>query len=58
MSTPSISTDPPGTAPASQAIAASPPANPRRWWLLAIVALAQLTVVLDGTIVNIALPQA
>jgi EmrB/QacA subfamily drug resistance transporter len=32
--------------------------NPRRWWLLAIVALAQLTVVLDGTIVNIALPHA
>ncbi len=32
------------------------PAN--RWLVLAIVALAQLTVVLDGTIVNIALPQA
>jgi MFS family permease len=35
---------------------ASSPAN--RWLVLAIVALAQLTVVLDGTIVNIALPQA
>ena len=32
------------------------PAN--RWLVLAIVALAQLMVVLDGTIVNIALPQA
>ena len=36
--------------------AAKPAAN--RWLVLAIVALAQLTVVLDGTIVNIALPQA
>lgn len=30
----------------------------RRWWVLVIVALAQLVVVLDGTIVNIALPDA
>lgn len=30
----------------------------RRWWVLAILALTQLVVVLDGTIVNIALPQA
>jgi EmrB/QacA subfamily drug resistance transporter len=30
----------------------------RRWWTLVIVALTQLVVVLDGTIVNIALPQA
>src|ERR1700710_1529973 len=29
-----------------------------KWFALAIVALAQLTVVLDGTIVNVALPQA
>lgn len=29
-----------------------------RWWVLAIVALAQLMVVLDSTIVNIALPSA
>lgn len=35
---------------------AKAPAN--RWLVLAIVAFAQLTVVLDGTIVNIALPQA
>jgi EmrB/QacA subfamily drug resistance transporter len=32
--------------------------TPRRWWVLAIVALTQLVVVLDGTIVNIALPEA
>ncbi|MCF8610953.1 MFS transporter [Gordonia sp. HY285] len=29
-----------------------------RWWTLVLVALAQLLVVLDGTIVNIALPSA
>ncbi|MFC5502166.1 MFS transporter [Lysinimonas soli] len=34
------------------------PANSRRWWTLAIVALAQLMVVLDSTVVNIALPSA
>lgn len=32
--------------------------TPRRWWILVVVALTQLVVVLDGTIVNIALPQA
>ncbi|MCD0485938.1 DHA2 family efflux MFS transporter permease subunit [Streptacidiphilus sp. ASG 303] len=30
----------------------------RRWWILAVVGLAQLMVVLDATIVNIALPSA
>ncbi len=30
----------------------------RRWWILAVVALAQLMVVLDATVVNIALPSA
>ncbi|WP_205857076.1 MFS transporter, partial [Phytoactinopolyspora endophytica] len=30
----------------------------RRWWTLPVVAAAQLLVVLDGTIVNIALPSA
>ena len=36
------------------------PAGPdsRRWLILAVVALAQLMVVLDATIVNIALPSA
>ncbi|WNZ06314.1 MFS transporter [Streptomyces sp. 11x1] len=32
--------------------------DPLRWWALAVIALAQLTVLLDGTIVNIALPSA
>ncbi len=30
----------------------------RRWWILGVVGLAQLMVVLDVTIVNIALPSA
>jgi EmrB/QacA subfamily drug resistance transporter len=30
----------------------------RRWWILVLVAIAQLMVVLDATIVNIALPSA
>lgn len=35
-----------------------PRTDPRRWWILAIVGIAQLLVVLDVTIVNIALPSA
>jgi EmrB/QacA subfamily drug resistance transporter len=36
----------------------SPPSlpDPRRWWILALVSLAQVMVVLDVTIVNVALP--
>lgn len=33
-------------------------ADSRRWWALVVIALAQLMVVLDMTIVNIALPSA
>ncbi|WP_432194304.1 MFS transporter [Streptomyces sp. bgisy027] len=33
-------------------------ASPHRWWVLAVIALAQLMVVLDATIVNIAMPSA
>jgi EmrB/QacA subfamily drug resistance transporter len=32
--------------------------DPRRWWGLAVIAVAQLMIVLDATIVNIALPTA
>ncbi len=32
--------------------------DPRRWWALAVLAAAQLMIVLDGSIVNIALPSA
>jgi EmrB/QacA subfamily drug resistance transporter len=37
---------------------APPVASPKRWWILAVIAVAQLMVVLDATIVNIALPSA
>jgi EmrB/QacA subfamily drug resistance transporter len=33
-------------------------ASPKRWWILVVIAIAQLMVVLDATIVNIALPSA
>ncbi|WBB69465.1 MFS transporter [Micromonospora sp. WMMD812] len=42
-------------APGGEAVAA---AHPRRWAALAVIAIAQLMVVLDATIVNIALPHA
>ncbi|MEY9856294.1 EmrB/QacA subfamily drug resistance transporter [Catenulispora sp. GAS73] len=38
--------------------AAPPLIDPRRWKALAFIGLAQLMVVLDGTVVNIALPSA
>ncbi|HEY1621209.1 MAG TPA: MFS transporter, partial [Streptosporangiaceae bacterium] len=45
-----------------QATAATPPAEDphyaRRWWILAVLGIAQLMVVLDVTVVNIALPHA
>ncbi|MDG3009444.1 MFS transporter [Rhodococcus sp. D2-41] len=46
------------TAPAQPEAGPANPNHARRWLVLCIVALAQLTVVLDGTIVTIALPQA
>lgn len=50
-------TSPRGAAHASHR--RSPDALSRhRWWILAVVGVAQLMVVLDGTIVNIALPSA
>ena len=39
-------------------LAAAAHPSSRRWWTLAVVALAQLMVVLDSTVVNIALPSA
>ncbi|MBW5483943.1 MFS transporter [Streptomyces bambusae] len=43
---------------ASAPPAAAPAADPSRWKALVFIALAQLMVVLDATIVNIALPSA
>jgi EmrB/QacA subfamily drug resistance transporter len=48
---------PSGPGPA-QAGPAQPGPDPRRWLILATVAIAQLMVVLDATIMNIALPSA
>jgi EmrB/QacA subfamily drug resistance transporter len=44
------------SAPVAPTTSTAPPS--RRWWTLATVALAQLMVVLDATVVNIALPAA
>jgi EmrB/QacA subfamily drug resistance transporter len=35
-----------------------PAAHARRWWTLSVLSLAQLMVLLDATIINIALPRA
>ncbi|MET9359205.1 MFS transporter, partial [Streptomyces sp. NPDC006617] len=51
-----------GRSPDREVPAATPPSapapasDPRRWWALAVIGLAQLMVILDGTVVNIALP--
>ncbi|MEV5338443.1 MFS transporter [Streptomyces sp. NPDC052676] len=50
MSVPRRDPPSPTTAPSA--------ADPRRWWSLVVIAMAQLMVVLDSTIVNIALPSA
>jgi EmrB/QacA subfamily drug resistance transporter len=36
----------------------APIATTRRWWVLAVISVAQLMVILDNSIVNIALPSA
>lgn len=46
------------TSPLSIPLAAPPATSRTRWLALGVLALTQLVVVLDGTIVNIALPQA
>ena len=38
--------------------AASPAPDPKRWWSLVVIGLAQLMIVLDVTVVTIALPSA
>src|SRR5260370_7261559 len=49
----------PAVAVSARARPAGAAAGPtRRWWILGVVGLAQLMVVLDATIVNIALPAA
>ncbi|MFI1566174.1 MFS transporter [Streptomyces sp. NPDC020490] len=48
----------PRTGESARVDAPAADADPRRWWGLVVIALAQLMVVLDATIVNIALPSA
>ncbi|WP_425825528.1 MFS transporter [Streptomyces fractus] len=59
MPTPLDARERPAAAPSAQPPGA-PAAHhvPHRWWVLAVIGLAQLMVVLDATIVNIALPSA
>ncbi|KPI22196.1 drug resistance transporter, EmrB/QacA subfamily [Actinobacteria bacterium OK074] len=49
---------PPSNSQTSAATPAATATASKKWWILAIVATAQLMVVLDATIVNIALPSA
>ena len=53
--TPLSAARPASTPPTSDV---EPDHSSRRWWTLGVVALAQLMVVLDATVVNIALPSA
>ncbi len=46
------------TAPAVLSQPGAEEASSKRWWILGVAGLAQLMVVLDATIVNIALPSA
>ena len=48
----------PLTSGAPDPVPPSDPHHARRWWILAVLGIAQLMVVLDTTIVNIALPHA
>jgi EmrB/QacA subfamily drug resistance transporter len=58
MSATSARTGPAGRGPDRPAARASATPDPRRWLILGTVGVAQLMVVLDATIVNIALPSA
>jgi hypothetical protein len=46
----------PHTSPRGPALPAPPVGHERRWAILAVLALAVFVTVLDGTIVNVALP--
>ena len=44
--------------PTALAVSKEGPLDSSRWWVLGVVGLAQLMVVLDATIVTIALPSS
>src|SRR5664279_6032616 len=54
-----VATDAVGSASVGPAVApgAAPPLDPKRWLALAVIGISQLMVILDATIVNIALPR-
>jgi EmrB/QacA subfamily drug resistance transporter len=58
MSSTSVGARVAGTAAGRTPAAGAEHPIPHRWWVLAVIGLAQLMVVLDATIVNIALPSA
>ncbi len=39
-------------------VAPKPPPDPKRWWAMGVIGVAQLLIVLDATVVTIALPTA
>jgi EmrB/QacA subfamily drug resistance transporter len=51
-------TTPPGTTADATDVPVSTGPDPRRWLALAVIAIAQLMIVLDVSVVNIALPDA
>ena len=53
-----MSTPPAAERPAGIPVSDSDANHARRWWILAVLGIAQLMVILDNTIVNIALPTA
>ena len=42
--------------PSDTRVSTAPPPHPRRWWVLGVVGLSVLLVMIDNTIVNVALP--
>ncbi|MFJ6611376.1 MFS transporter [Streptomyces sp. NPDC091289] len=44
------------TAPAAQRTDLAPQGHPQRWLILGVICLAQLTVLLDNTVLNVAIP--
>ncbi|MFT9665510.1 MFS transporter [Streptomyces rhizosphaericola] len=44
------------TAPAAPRTAPAPQGHPQRWLILGVICLAQLTVLLDNTVLNVAIP--
>ncbi|MET9915746.1 MFS transporter [Streptomyces sp. NPDC006435] len=44
------------TATAAEQSPLSPPSHPQRWLILGVICLAQLTVLLDNTVLNVAIP--